>query len=539
MARHIKHLRSNTVEQSGEPKQPPISKIGYGEIAINYSNGLETLFIRNDNDDIVPFHNGNSVTKEISESHLTNVTYSQLQSLKNQSKLTPGTHYRITDYRTTSSQENTAVANHNFDIIVMALSEDTLSEDAKAIKHEGDTYFENSDLSAWKLKYTVDNDLMRYGWATLGLGISSGRGVIYYMRDEYGNEAPYDFKNIMFKRWKVTSSDGDTTAPYDGRYVGVKLNGTIYPTGYDITDDEDFRYMYTFSGQKAVYDNGITPPQPIGANTEIYDLTTSRMFGFYNEETKPVGCCGNVISVCCDFHQKINRVILNDIVFEGWFIDMDTLPYDYETMYGDTITKMMDCPNDNRFEPNCFLNTFGYGAHDNHFSDVSYCNTFGVECTENEFGMKTVGNVFGDYAEQNTFGSNNSGNIAGESFVNNTFTDNCKDNIFGDHCENNTFGGNCSDNQLMDYNQSIFVGENCKSIAIGNDYVRNITVETENVGVAISTSDTTSSQHWLQNLVIENGVNLDAENVKSIVHPFTDEIYKMKYVSSDTVTISV
>ena len=27
-----------------------------------------------------------------------------------------------------------------------------------------------------------------------------GKGVIYFMKDEYNNEAPYDFKNIMFTR---------------------------------------------------------------------------------------------------------------------------------------------------------------------------------------------------------------------------------------------------------------------------------------------------------------------------------------------------
>jgi len=34
----------------------------------------------------------------------------------------------------------------------------------------------------------------------------SNRGIIYYMKDEWGNECGYDFKNIQFKR-KI-KSDG-------------------------------------------------------------------------------------------------------------------------------------------------------------------------------------------------------------------------------------------------------------------------------------------------------------------------------------------
>ena len=52
-------------------------------------------------------------------------------------------------------------------------------------------------LYTWELKYTLDNDFNKFDWAD-----SNGKGVIYYMKDEYGNEAPYDFKNVKFKRYR-------------------------------------------------------------------------------------------------------------------------------------------------------------------------------------------------------------------------------------------------------------------------------------------------------------------------------------------------
>lgn len=309
-------------------------------------------------------------------------TYSELKNLRDSGKLVPGVMYRITDYQCTTAQEGTRSAGHQFDVIVQAISESVLSEDAKAVQHKfeipeeaynvtGETdlihfgqeeyqgvvyqryttldmdlingyylidfnnindanpeqgyestiyckyyvvdgeylngqdegevvafkqnvhelfYFSNSNLAAWKLKYCLDNDTNRFAWARTEAQLSpvshqkilnvfgseglykyirysekdsengyawvydtagdnltiqkyitygredledttdliytasenvsvgdildmsgtnvtvvevsqpEGKGVIYQMIDEYGNDCPYDFKNIMFIR---------------------------------------------------------------------------------------------------------------------------------------------------------------------------------------------------------------------------------------------------------------------------------------------------------------------------------------------------
>ena len=50
----------------------------------------------------------------------------------------------------------------------------------------------NANIPAWELKYSLDNDTTKYAWADE----INGKGVIYWLKDEYGNECPYDFKNI-------------------------------------------------------------------------------------------------------------------------------------------------------------------------------------------------------------------------------------------------------------------------------------------------------------------------------------------------------
>jgi hypothetical protein len=57
------------------------------------------------------------------------------------SKLESGQRYRITDYATTTIQDNTTSAGNVFDLIVEAISQTKLSESAFAVLHDEDEYF--------------------------------------------------------------------------------------------------------------------------------------------------------------------------------------------------------------------------------------------------------------------------------------------------------------------------------------------------------------------------------------------------------------
>lgn len=168
------------------------------------------------------------------------INYSDLVALRNNNQLVPGLSYRIVDYVTTTSQEDTQSANHPFDLIVTAISNNELSEDATACLHEGDTYFSGNKLNQWTIKYCLDNDTSRFAWA-------SDKGVIYYMKDEFNNEAWYDFKNIMFLRPASWFTDNPkfwtqfTTNTYF--YTFSVVDGTtikddsLYSTSYHATDN--------------------------------------------------------------------------------------------------------------------------------------------------------------------------------------------------------------------------------------------------------------------------------------------------------------
>lgn len=192
-------------------------------------------------------------------------TYNELKTLRDNSQLVPGSFYRITDYNCTTTQENTKSAGHQFDIVLLAISENKLAEESWAMEHPTDVYdvictdniiikcyyytyydeeekinlvnvdtllgnsgypedyegiinhetktitppvdsatllnslsqenltynyFQNSNLSAWKVWYCLDNDKSRFAWADDSVDedvdsfitISNDPGIIYYYK---------------------------------------------------------------------------------------------------------------------------------------------------------------------------------------------------------------------------------------------------------------------------------------------------------------------------------------------------------------------
>lgn len=177
-----------------------------------------------------------------SASDITNITYEELKELVAASGLVPGSKYRITDFVSIYIEGEVYLnksAGHQFDIIVTAKTNSELYSQASAALHEGDDYFSNCDLSKWELKYNINskNEI--------------GKGEIYYMKDEFDNEANYDFKNCLFKIRNTNSKFlGDTTEIYaytfsflsadfndikDFSITGKVKNNSVY--NYKITGD--------------------------------------------------------------------------------------------------------------------------------------------------------------------------------------------------------------------------------------------------------------------------------------------------------------
>ena len=583
--KHLIHVKSNQLMTGSttEPKAPESEVISYGEIAINYLKDKERIFIKNSNDEIVPFYSGKVIDDneavtaralseldgriiDIEESgdvvsqalcvlndkveqinaekddfnNMESVTYSVLKSKRDNGELVPGKHYRITDYVTTTVQDNTQSAAHQFDVVVLALDERTLSENSHAMLHEGDTYFSTNkaDLSAWDLKYCLDNDTDRFAWADT----INGKGVIYYMKDEWSNECPYDFKNIQFKRWAVTKTNASSDDPFNNRYVGINNDGEILPNGYDIPDDNDFKWLYTFSGQSASWDeesDSIIYPDDITRDTEIYDLSNVDMHGFYNENTDPVGCSNNIIKEYYGGRNfAVNTLTLNNIIFTGWFINVETLPSNYEELYGDGIFEMMSVPFSNTFENECYNNTFGNDFQHNTFGNYCGSNTFGNYFQYNTFGNYCGSNTFGNSVNRNSFGNGCGSNTFGNNAYGNTFGNRCYNNSFGNGCGSNTFGNSCFSNTFGNDFQYNTFGNAVNHVTFSKDYTYYVIVENGNQYITLTSTATTSSSNLLRNITIAQGVNNTTTN-KSISHNSVNDTIKTTYQPANSVVSNV
>lgn len=256
------------------------------------------------------------------------VTHSQLKSLRDNGKLIPGMKYRITDYSCETTQQGTTSAHNNFDIIVTALSSNVLSEEASAIRHEGDTYFANSRLEAWKVWYKLDGCNKLFKWS-LSDDNELFRGTIYRLIDEFGNDCPYDFKSIQFIRHEI----GETLFGIDSSKVyNVLSNNEEYgdiihhlacadntdPT----TNFNNLRYRYTFDGNGVNEIMGLD--RSVNTNVEI----SEGEIDIYDQDFIPRN---NIIkpvyeTVLYDEQTNYSRVqVLNDIVFMQ--LDTDTGAY--------------------------------------------------------------------------------------------------------------------------------------------------------------------------------------------------------------------
>ena len=484
----------------------------------NYYTKEEIEAALNTKQDTLTAGNGISIKEGVIsstvDSLITPITYAELVALRDASSLVAGMQYRITDYACTTTQENTQSAGHPFDVIVIADSENTLNEEARAIQHEGDTYFADCDLSAWKIWYCLDNDSTRFAWADS----VNGKGVIYRMIDEWNNDVPYDFKNIMFKRYILDANDAIATdVAKDGELNAVKtklgeishrIHTSLWYYGEYVTDvfpgaEEGRKYVpfgdilynldgpgvlcpineansnwfYTFS-DTAFHDNTLTGQGNVHDNVvkgNKYALVTIDGEGRYSFEEKENFC-------------------LNDIIFIGNSCYYNSFGHScYYNSFGHSCYY-------NSFGNNCYYNSFGNFCNSNTFGNDCYSNTFGNNCYYNSFGNNCYYNSFGNNCYYDSFGNDCYSNTFGNNCYSNTFGNNCYYNSFGHSCYYNSFGNSCNSNTFGYYCYSNSFGHSCYYNSFGNNcYYNSFGNDCNYIKFASSSSATTKYNYYQQN----------------------------------------
>jgi len=532
------------------------------------------------------------------------VTWSELKTLRDGGLLTAGQWYRITDYEATVLsvlEPNARSAGHAFDILVRADSTTQLNEDAYAIHHSGDTYFDNSNLAAWKLKYTLDNVKWsqrpvtvvtanddHYSFIETGTieidgttyilwtgnnnfcddwdrhAISedseegttmyvyyddgefsdesvgeieskstitgSGKGTITWMKDEFGNELSYDFKNIQFKRFYTTDAKG--REGIDSCYMVADPNNPAKDLSADDTDD--FIWAYTFSSDReggtqtdtslsggitnnVIGSNNDSLPNNVFYGTSIYSNT----FGDY--------CYNNSIGNKCRNNTIGNNCYSNSI---GNYFQRNTIGESFyqnsigNNVYNNTIGNEF---NNNSIGNNCYQNSIGNYFRYNTIGEWFYQNTIGNDCYDNSIGESFYQNSIGNYFNNNSIGNGFDSNSIGNSF---------QDNSIGNYFQYNTIGNSFGSNTIGNEFNNNSIGNGCNNIKIQKDYVYFIVIENGNQYINITSTKTTSSSQVLRNFTVAQGVN-NSNSTKTISHNTTNDTFKTIYQNANSTTTDV
>lgn len=654
--------------------------------------------------------NSSDIEEIVDKGHLQEITWAELRELRDNSELIPGYFYRITDYRCTTTQEDTQSVGHQFDIVLLALSEDKLAEEGWAMMHDNtydvtfadgvtkkcyiyfppqdsdacyltdvDTklgaetgsnliicnetngtatfsfnsgsisfeenltynYFQNSNLSAWKVWYCLDNDTTRFAWAQIGVTNSvqfynsgtlrtaiyqkeviisnktyfvwysqgpgapmyiltkrrviergsdgryptaynttssldnvgspvisgifnpdtvqeEGHGVIYRLIDEWGNDVPYDFKNIQFKRWAITNITSDTLSSntvqslngefnYNsngGKHFALKdLRGDWaqeYEDNLSVSIDETISgWYYTF--------NGILKDEH--GNLSTYDISTNPL-----KFTKE--CLQYMIDSDSDgmdtqdscFNNKIaplykeyfvgdmyirGRFFLNNIVFNSG----PSFCY-YDTDEGVFYRQTSQCIS-NKFGDNCNSSTLAKNCTENTFGNDSTTNMLGSYCKNNIFGYRTKNNIVGSSGDHNIFENQAHSNIVGSYCDYNTFGDYSFHNRINNFCTRNTFEDGCSYNEIGQKSSDNIFKNGCAHITFnGKSYYQYITIESGNRYITLNCTSTTSSSQYYQNVTIAKGTNTTT-TTKTISDSNVNQDFQTIYKPANCQEISV
>ena len=568
---------------------------------------------------------------------MTEITYSDLVTARNNNNLKPGTLYRITDYQCTTTQENTKSAGHQFDIVLLALSDNKLAEEGWAMMHDniydvtfddgvtkkcyiiqGDegvnviikdsllgisniiigededivinetqktarcyyssttldvpnipyNYFQNSNLSAWKVWYCLDNDTARFAWADDSVDSIVVINTVY-LRDTskdndfdgyYGWTFPAhgDLDAVTIYTTSETPQVGDTkykegkgSPVSDGTISSVQTEGTGLPNGrgviYRLIDEfnNDIKYDFKNIQFKRKLTNGQYDKKN-GTETWCYTLNL-----WYEDMCQDASIVGNTLPndegyVNGVYDNKFGYATAYDFYIEG----VNTFTF----VLGDNVMLSFDDGGvyfgiySNTIGNSFYSNTIGNDFHNNTIGDDFYFNTIG-----NTFYYNTIGNTFyyntiGNDFHNNTIGSDFNYNTIGNGFNGNTIGNGFNHNTIGDDFYNNTIWNSFKFNTIgSDFNYNT-IGNDFYNNTIGTrngstittiNYVRYIRVEDGVQYVNITTSATTSNSNWLQNITIAQGVSGTSSTRKVITHGTLNDTFRTTYQSANSQVVSV
>lgn len=167
--------------------------------------------------------------------NIVKVTYAELAALGAAKKFDTKVIYQLTDYTISSTwAENKGVKlaslNHLYDILIAPLNNEYLNVNCAATMHDGETYFNEIELSQWKIFYVNTYTFSLPYFLNSPVNKGNPKGVIMRLTDECNNTCNFDFKNITFNGELIWGQQ----IP-DGPHIDLTRTGIIYDNILDLS----------------------------------------------------------------------------------------------------------------------------------------------------------------------------------------------------------------------------------------------------------------------------------------------------------------
>lgn len=364
--------------------------------------------------------------------NFTSVTYAQLVTLIGTSGLVQGDSYLITDFQTIYDQPDYDAAGLPKAVV------STLSGATEPIIVEA---ISTNEISNQALSTVYENDQLLYDWTFQTTEVMSvaAKGRITQRTDNNNNVLPYDFREVLFKRYESVSGSGIYNSYKD---TGFASNSAIPTFGTN-----------AYNNSIPFYKNAASPfflPNNVFGN-DCYDNIIENLF--YN----------NTFGNECNANNIGYNFLKNLIGNQFWKNNVGT---DFESnIIG------------NAFRNNKVLNRFAFNTIADNFKQNQIANNFGVNpagsgsgnTIGSEFNFNVVGEHFHNNQITGSFLNNNVGDIFSNNIIGIRFRDNNISNYFGSNSSFGAFGNTIGDD--FKNNQ---IGETFSSNTVGNDFVFNV-----------------------------------------------------------------
>lgn len=340
-------------------------------------------------------------------------TYNELKTLRDNSQLVPGSFYRITDYECTTTQENTQSAGHKFDIILLALSEDSLQEEGWAIRNESNLY-----------DVTFSDNVTKKCW-------------IYF------NGSHYNIVDDKTQLGDNTLSSGDITLNFSAKTASCPTLSSASLITENLSYNNDYFKNSNLNAWKVWYCLDNDKSRFAWADTTNGKGVIYRMIDEFNNDIKYD--FKNI-----QFKRKLTDGSYDANGTETWCY---TLNVWYNDMCQDASIVGNTLPNSWRYISGVYDNVFGYATAIDLFIEGA-----------NTFAFVLGNNVVLSFLQFSSYYSGIYSNTIGNDFYSNTIGDNFNSNIIGNYFSNNTIGNS------FYYNT---IGNDFYGNTIGNDFIFN------------------------------------------------------------------